>query len=98
MEGVAPIVRDYWDLSLSRLSISATPDKVKHFLQERGVDVKEVWVFNSKIQGTKSAKVRISLEHKDKAKNGDMWPEHTRVEDWLYKPKAERQKGTQSAL
>ena len=98
MEGVAPFVKNYFDLSVSRLSTSATPDKVKQFLQERGIDVKEVWVFDSKIQGTKSAKVRISIEHKEKAKDGNIWPEHTRVEDWLYKPKSVRQKSQRPLL
>ena len=91
LEGVAPVVKNHWDLSVSRLSTTASPDKVKQYLQERGIDVKEVWVFDSKIQGTKSAKVRIALEHREKAKDGKLWPEHTRVENWLYKPKSERQ-------
>ena len=87
LEGVPPVTRDYWDLSVSRLSLTATPDRVKHHLQAHNIDVREVFVFDSKIKGTKSAKVRVSIEHRDKAKNGNLWPEHTFVQDWFYKPK-----------
>ena len=70
--GVAPFVRDFWNLSVSRLNPSATSDKIKLYLQDRQIEVKEVFVFDSKIPGTKSAKVRVAVEHKDKAKKGEI--------------------------
>ena len=70
--GVASFVRDFWDLSVSRLNPSATSDKIKLYLQDRQIEVKEVFVFDSKIPGTKSAKVRVAVEHKDKAKKGEI--------------------------
>ena len=88
--GVAPLVRDFWDLSVSRLNPSATSDKIKHYLQDRQIEVKEVLVFDSKIPGTKSAKVRVAVEHKDKAKKGEIWLEFVRVQDWVYKPKSDK--------
>ena len=88
--GVAPLVRDYWDLSVSRLNPSSTPDGIKHYLQERQIEVKEVFVFGSKIPGTKSAKVRVAVEHREKAKKEEIWPEFVRVQDWVYKSKSSK--------
>ena len=58
LEGVAPVVRDYWDLSVSRLKSTATSDKVKRYLQERGIDVREVFIFESKITS-----IRLSIQN-----------------------------------
>ena len=97
LEGVVPFVRDFWDLSVSRLSPSSTADQLAFYLQESHIDVKEVYIFDSKIKGTKSAKVRISIEHKENAKDEAIWPEHIRVQDWMYKPKTERSKRSPSS-
>ena len=77
---------------MSRLSLNSTPDKIKHHLQAQGIEVKDVYVFDSKIKGTKSARVRVCLEHREKAKHGNTWPEFTRVQDWIYKPKTLKSK------
>ena len=89
LKGVAPVSRNYWDLSVSRLAESTTDDQVKRHLQNHGIEVKEVFVFASKIRGTKSAKVRVSIEHRDKAKNGELWPLYCRIQDWIYKAKSQ---------
>ena len=91
LEGVPRRVRDFWDISVSRLVETTTVDQVKRHLQESGIEVKEVYVFPSKIKGTKSAKVRVVLQHKERVKDAQLWPKHSRVQDWLYKPKGERQ-------
>ena len=83
LEGVPPFVRDFWDLSISRLSPSVTSDKVKGHLQSHGIEVRDVFILSSRIKGTKAAKVRVALEHKDRAKSADIWPQHCLVADWI---------------
>ena len=82
------MVRNFWDISVSRLVETTTEDQVKRHLQSNGIEVREVYVFASKIKGTKSAKVRVDLEHKERVKDAELWPPHCRVQDWLYKAKA----------
>ena len=93
LEGVPPITRDFWDISVSRLKDTATADKVKSHLHKYGIEVKDVFILNSKILGTKSAKVRVAREHKDRAKSPDIWPEHCRIADWInFRKKADSNK------
>ena len=83
LEGVPPIVRDFWDLSVSRLKETATADKVRSHLHKYGIEVKDVFILSSKIRGTKSAKVRVAREHRERAKSPDIWPQHCRIADWV---------------
>ena len=83
LEGVAPYVRDFWELSVSRLKETATADKVKSHLHKHGIEVRDVFILSSKIKGTKAAKVRVALEQKDRAKSPDIWPQHCKVADWI---------------
>ena len=87
LEGVAPRVKDFWDLFLCNLSDKATDFQIKSHLQGHAVEVKDVWMLNSKKKGTKSAKVRIAIEHKNKAKEANVWSKHIHVKDWIRKPK-----------
>ena len=91
LEGVAPIVKDHFEVFVSRLKETTTSDLVKRHLHEQGIEVKDVFILNSKRQGTKSAKIRVALEHKERVKNGNIWPLHCRVQDWTPKPKSARQ-------
>ena len=68
---------------MSRLKESVTADKVKSHLHKFGIEVKDVFILSSKIQGTKSAKVRVAREHKDRAKSPDIWPMHCKIADWV---------------
>ena len=83
LEGVAPFVRDFWDISVSRLKETATADKVKTHLHKHGIEVKDVFLLNSKIKGTKAAKVRVAVQQKDRVKSPEIWPQHCRVADWI---------------
>ena len=88
LEGVAP-VKNYAELSISRLKDSVTSDKVKSHLHKHGIEVRDVFILSSKINGTKSAKVRVAVEQKERAKSPDIWPQHCRVADWVnFKKKA----------
>ena len=87
LEGVAPRIKDFWDLFISNLSDKATDFQIKSHLQSHGIEVKEVWILNSKKKGTKSAKARIAIEHKEKAKQSSVWSKFIRVQDWVRKPK-----------
>ena len=88
LAGVAPFVRDYWDVFVSRLSDEATDEKVKRHLHEYGIEVRDVWMLKSKQKSTKSARVRVALEHKTKVKDDSMWPKFVKVQDWVRKPKS----------
>ena len=90
LEGVPPVTRDFWDLSVSRLKETATADKVKSHLHKYGIEVKDVFILSSKIRGTKSAKVRVAREHRDRAKSPDIWPQHCKIADWVHFKKSER--------
>ena len=57
LEGVPPMVRDFWDLSVTRLNETTTADKVKSHLHQHGIEVRDVFILTSKIKGTKAAKV-----------------------------------------
>ena len=83
LEGVAPYIRDFWDISVSRLKESTAADKVKTHLQKYGIEVREVFILASKIKGTKAAKVRVALEQKDRVKLPEIWPQHCKVADWI---------------
>ena len=63
-----------------------TEDKVKTHLQGKGVEVKETFVFASKIKGTVEAKVRVAIEHKERALDPATWPSHLRISSWTNKP------------
>ena len=83
IEGVPPPARDFWDISVSRLKETVTADKVRSHLHKFGIEVKDVFLLSSKIQGTKSAKVRVAREHKDRAKSPEIWPLHCKIADWV---------------
>ena len=88
LEGVAKPVRDFWELSLSRCKEGTSSDRIKAHLQSKNIEVKDVFVFPSKIKGTISAKVRVALEHKERALDASNWPPHLRISSWTYKSKA----------
>ena len=81
LTGVAPRVKHFWDLFVSNLAENTTDFQLKSYLQDHHIEVKDVFLLKSKKRGTKSAKVRIAIEHKNKAKNGDIWPKYIRVQD-----------------
>ena len=83
LEGVAPRVKDFLDLFVSNLSKKVTDFQLKSYLQGHAIEVKDVWLLNSKKKGTKSAKVRIAIEHRIKAKEPEIWPKYTGVQDWV---------------
>ena len=90
LEGVAPKPRDYWEIFVSRLKETTTADQVKRHLHENGIEVKDVYLLNSKRIGTKSAKIRVALEHRNRVKEENVWPMHCCVQDWAAPAKAAR--------
>ena len=84
--GVAPRVKDFFDLFVSNLTETITDFQLKTYLQGHAIEVKDVWLLNSKKKGTKSAKVRIAIEHRNKAKDAGIWPKHIHIKDWVRKP------------
>ena len=88
LKGVPAPSRDFWDISVSRLVESATEDQVRRLLHLHGIEVKEIFLFASKIKGTKSARVRVARAHRDRAKDANVWPHGCRVADWVRKQRA----------
>ena len=88
LEGVAKPKRDYWEIGVTRLKEGTTVESVKTHCQNKGFEAKEVFVFPSKIKGTVTAKIRVSLDHKELALSGTSWPSHIRVSSWTNKSKA----------
>ena len=81
---------------VSRLAIGTLTDKVKNLLQGKGIEVRETFVFPSKIKGTVAARVRVALEHKDKVLDPNIWPENIRVQSWVQKRKTKPESRTGS--
>ena len=91
--GVEKPKRDFWEIAVSRLKEGTTEDQVKTHLHGKGIEVKEIFVFPSKIKGTVSAKVRVVLAHKDRALDETNWPPHLRISSWTNKPRILRKNG-----
>ena len=90
LKGVTSFPRDYWDLSVRRLVDSTTEEQVRRQLHFHGIEVKEIFILPSHFKGTKAAKVRVALEHREKAQKDHVWPKGCQVSDWIYKPKQAR--------
>ena len=91
LKGVAKTRKNYLEIGISCLKLGLSSDLVKTHLQGQKIEVKEVFVFPSKIKGTVLAKVRVALEHKARALDATTWPEHVRVSSWTNKYKEQRQ-------
>ena len=96
LAGVAKPQRHYWEIAVLRLSPDCSEDKIKVHLQSKGIEVKEAFVFPSKIKGTVSAKVRVAIEHKDRALDAATWPPHLRISSWTNQSKATRKSVTEN--
>ena len=82
LKGVPP--RNFWQFSVTRLDEKTTDDAVRRVLHLAGVEVREIWMLNSKIKGTRTAKIRVAREHREKAKNQSIWPLHCQIRDWEF--------------
>ena len=96
LEGVAKPTRDYWEIAVARLKEGTTEELIKTHCQAKGIETREVKIIPSKIKGTVTAKVRVALNHKDLALNGESWPTHLRVSSWTNKSKAFKQNGNRT--
>jgi hypothetical protein len=81
--------KDFWEVSVSHLEETTIADQVKSHLHQHGIKVRDVWVFASKIKGTKSSRVRITLEQRERIKDPKVWPLGCIIQDWIKKPKSE---------
>ena len=87
LEGVTPAKRDFWEVSVSRIKEGTSSEKIKFYLQSKNIEVKEVFVFASKIKGTVLAKVKVAIKHKERVLSAETWPKDIRVASWIYKSK-----------
>ena len=87
LKGVPLQTRDFWQFSVTRLEETTTEDAVRRHLHNAGIEVKEVWMLSSKIKGTKTAKIRVAKEHRDRAKCATLWPLYSQIRDWEFGPR-----------
>ena len=69
------------------LEKNTTENDVRRHLQKEGVEVREIWMLESKFKGTSTAKIRVAKEHRFKATNPSIWPIHCRIRDWDFQAK-----------
>ena len=82
LKGVPPQSKIWYQFSVTRLDVTTSQDDVRRHLHQSGIEVKEIWLLNSQLKGTKTAKVRVSIEHRERAKNPALWPLYSRISDW----------------
>ena len=82
LKGVAPSSLHFAQFSVTYLDESTTIDEIRRHLHTKGIEVKQIWLLNSKVKGAKTAKVRVEKEQEMRAKNPAIWPLHSRVRDW----------------
>ena len=92
LKGVPLRSRDFWQFSVTRLEATTTDDAVRRHLHNAGIEVKEVWMLGSKIKGTKTAKIRVAKEHRERAKSAALWPVHCQIRDWEFGPRESKVK------
>ena len=93
LKGVAKQTRDYWQFSVNRLDESTTEEAVRRHLHQQGIEVKEIWMLKSQIKGTRTAKIRVAREHKERATSGKIWPLHCQVRDWDFSQSKKKRDG-----
>ena len=96
LEGVAKVKRNFFDIAVLRLKEGSSEEKIRSHLRSQGIEVKEVFVFPSKIKGTVSAKVRVAIEHKERALDAASWPENLRISSWINQSKTARKNGSEN--
>ena len=90
LKGVPNKTRDFWQFSVTRLEEKTTEDAVRRHLQGSGIEVREIWMLGSKVKGTRTAKIRVAREHRERAKNPELWPIHCQIRDWDYGQRKDR--------
>ena len=97
LKGVPSRTLSFWQYSVTYLDGKTTNDDVRKNLHKHGIEVREIWMLNSQVKGTRTAKIRVAREHKDRAKNPSIWPLHSRIQDWDFGRK-KRENGSQSSV
>ena len=82
LKSVPPESKIYGEFAIYRLEEKTTSDAVRRHLHEKGIEVANIWMLGSSINGTTTAKVRVAKAHEQKAKNPSIWPLHCRIRDW----------------
>ena len=72
---------------LGNLTESVSESQITEYLKGNGVEVKKCFIMKSNISGTKSARLSIPIEEKEKVLNASFWPKFVRVRSWVFKPK-----------
>ena len=79
LSGVEMKRRDTWDIYVGNLKDDVTDTQIMEYLGAKEVVGKACYLLSSKIYGTKSARVRVDIESKDRVLESNFWPEHVRV-------------------
>ena len=93
LKGVETKRKDTWDLYVGNVDVDVTKSQIVDYLKKQEISDRKCILLTSKVQGTKSARVTISLEDKDRALRPELWPEFVRVRSWVIKPRWALEKG-----
>ena len=86
LRGVEARKRDTWDIYVGNL-VGVSETQLLDYLKSQSIEVKKCHLLSSKVRGTCSARLRVSIEHKEKALDPDCWPEHIGVRSWIMRPR-----------
>lgn len=79
--------KDTWDLYIGNMEANVSEHQIVEYLKGQEITVRKCVLVSSKLEGTKSARVTVSMQDKDKALRPEVWPEFVRVRSWVIKPR-----------
>ena len=79
--------KDSWDIYVGNLTEGSSRQTIQEYILEGGVTALQIYMLQSTIKGTVSARVRIPLEDRDKVLNSEFWPRFVKVRSWVFRPK-----------
>ena len=87
LKGVGIRKRYTWDLYVGNLEETVSEVQIIEYLKKQNVQVRKCVVLQAKERGTKSARITIPLEDKERALMPEFWPEFIRVRSWVIRPR-----------
>ena len=96
--GVERKVKDTWDLYVGNIAENVGEEVIADYLRKNGVEPRACYMFSSKVRGTKSARIRVSMEDKERTLMPEFWPEFVRVRSWIIRPRWASQPSSQNTV
>jgi hypothetical protein len=77
-------------LYLEGVRLGTSIEKIKEYMEQRGISPTFIRIFSSKRKGTIAVRVNINDEDFDCVSNNDFWPNHVYARQWLSKQSWEK--------